>query len=297
MLLKKILEYCNNDYINDEYICKNCNHPKKCPGKCEECLRQIHFKADEAGNRHSYDCKNLMDYYVCKYSFKYTSEMCYAFKEIRELVCKEKNLNVLSIGCGPCTDLFALDCMKKQGTYCYREINYIGIDPLEKWERIHDFIKYNVNDINLCFKYKKIQKILPKLFEKEFRSDIIIMNYLLSDFHKYQGSAEVIDFLNYLVYYIINVSPNAIIIINDINLDCSRGGGRDYYDILFSKLRKYGFNCIRKHFKNNNKMYHFDYGQEYGKNELIFSNEFVSEYDDFNPYRSCASAQIIIYRE
>ena len=87
----------------------------------------------------------------------------------------------MSIGCGPCTDLFALDCMKMQKIYQYNEVNYVGVDPLEKWKRIHTAIKNNLNDIKLFLIYRKIQDILPQLAGMNFKSDIIIMNYLLSD--------------------------------------------------------------------------------------------------------------------
>lgn len=123
------------------------------------------------------------------------------------------------------------------------------------------------------------------------------MNYLLSDFHKYHGEAEVIDFLNKLVYYIREVSPNAIVILNDINLDCSRGGGRDYYDVLSSALWEYGFRCMRMHFNNDYRSDHFDYGNEYDSNELFFSLREVWRYEEFVPFKSCSSAQMIIFKE
>lgn len=297
MLLNDILEYCNDDYSNENHVCADCTHPGECPGNCAECLRQIHFEAGTPGKRHSYDCRNLVDFYVCKYSFKYTSEIVYALNEVSGFVDEKEILNVLSIGCGPCTDLFALDYMKDRGVFKYDELNYIGVDPLDRWKRIHKEIKDSADDINARFEYEEIQDFLPSLTEEGFEADIIIMNYLLSDFHKYHGEVEVIDFLNKLVYYIREVSPNAIVIINDINLDCSRGGGRDYYDMLSSALWEYGFRCIRRHFDNDCRSGHYDYGDEYGSNGLLFSPIEVREFEKYEPFTSCSSAQMIIYKE
>lgn len=293
MLIEKILEYCDDNFPSEHYRCIDCDHPGICPRDCNECLRQIHFEADQEGKRHSYDCRNLANCYVCKYAFKYTSEICYALKGGDRLANANK-LTVLSIGCGPCTDLFAFDYMREKGYYSFEEMKYIGVEPLKTWSGIHDQIeKCRKPYIQTSFVYKYIQDFLPNLIEEEYKADVIIMNYLLSDFHKYGGSENVLDFLDCLVYYIIEVSPNAVIIINDINLDCSRGGGRDYFDILFRQLK--GFRRVRRHFYNSNKPSHYEYGDEYPSNQLVFSDDLVSEYDLYNPYRSCGSAQIIIY--
>ena len=58
-----------------------------------------------------------------------------------------------------------------------------------------------------------------------------------------------------------------------------------------------GFKCVRRHFNNSNKPNHCDYGDEYSSNELIFTNELIFKYNYYEPYSSCSSAQIIIYKE
>lgn len=107
----------------------------------------------------------------------------------------------------------------------------------------------------------------------------------------------VLDFLNKLVYYIENVCPDTAIVINDINLYCSKGGGRDYFDMLYWKLFRSSFHRCQLHFDNSNKERHFEYGNEYSSNDLLFDPRIVNEYYSFDPYKSCASAQIIIYKE
>lgn len=298
MLIKRILKDCNEKYSSPKNRCYKCDHPSECPGNCNECLRQIHFDADKEDKRHSYNCRRLARYYVCKYAFKYTSEMIYALDGIDKLL-RADNLNVLSIGCGPCTDLFAFDYLRESGKYRFNKLEYVGVEPLDAWREIQEQIQIQCCKTNMktYFKHNRIQDFLPILTKDRYKSDVIIMNYFLSDFRKYGGENSVIDFLRKIVYYIVNVSPDAVIIINDINLDCSRGGGRDYFDTLFDILQMKGFKCVRRHFNNSNKPNHFDYGDEYSSNELIFTNELIFKYNYYEPYSSCSSAQIIIYKE
>lgn len=296
MLIKEILEYCDKDYLHKSCECPDCNHPNMCPGNCGDCLKQIHFKSNIPQARHSYDCVNLVNYYVCKYALKYTSEICKALYGLKKLSSAEK-LNVLSIGCGPCTDLFALDIMRKKGDYRFEKIKYLGVEPLGSWSKIHDKIAQYDEDFSVRFEYSDIQRVLPILKNEGFEADVIVMNYFLSDFHKYWGQENVVDFLDELVYYIEKVCPNTVIIINDINLCCSMGGGRDYFDTLFWKLQPLGFICSRWHFNNSNREKHYDYGTEYSSNSLVFSDKVFCKYINYNPYKTCASAQIIIYKE
>ena len=302
MLIDEMLEYCKDDYSNKNRACTDCNHTCECPGDCSVCLYQIHYKHSEPGARHSYNCRFLSDYYVCKYSFKYTSEIIYALHQDEVSYLQDKSkLNVLSIGCGPCTDLFALDCLSNAHEYNFDKLEYIGVDLLpQPWGRLHNEIKgYYANDpkFNANFCYKDIKNVIPVLISQKFKFHLIIMNYLLSDFHKYGGEISVLDFLNKLVYYIVNVCPDTAIVINDINLACSLGGGRDYFDTLYRKLSHSGFRCCQLHFDKSNKERHFEYGVEYPSNDLLFDPRIVNEYYSFAPYESCASAQIIIYKE
>lgn len=302
MLIAKTLEYCQNHYSSKNGRCANCTHPCKCPGYCSKCLRQIHYKHCDTNARHSYNCSFLSDYYVCRYSFKYTSEIIYALRQDEvSYLQNNKMLKVLSIGCGPCTDLFALDYLKNTEEYNFNKLKYIGVDLLkDTWKRIHNEIKHyydNDSDINAYFCYSNINKLVPTLIDKEFKADLIIMNYLLSDFHKYGGEISVLDFLNKLVYYIVNVCPDTAIVINDINLASSLGGGRDYFDTLYRKLSHSGFRCCQLHFKNSVRGNQYNYGGQYFSNDLLFDPRFVNKYHSFAPYESCASAQIIIYKE
>lgn len=176
MLIEEILDYCNNEYTQKRGCCKNCNHPCRCPDSCAECLRQIHYEHAQPEARHSYDCNYLANYYVCKYSLKYASEMYYALSGLENLASAQK-LNVFSIGCGPCTDLFALNYLSENGDYKYEKLNYIGVDILrETWGKIHNKIAqsaFTSYGINAKYIYCDIQIVLDKLVREEFKPDLL----------------------------------------------------------------------------------------------------------------------------
>lgn len=62
------------------------------------------------------------------------------FAEIRD----KKKLKIMSVGCGPCTELAAVDYLRNEGVLNYDQLDYRGIDPLgEVWQPIwNDIIDY-----------------------------------------------------------------------------------------------------------------------------------------------------------
>ena len=55
---------------------------------------------------------------------------------------------------------------------------------------------------------------------------------------------------------------------------------------------------VRKmHFDNINRDRHFEYGEEYQSNELIFDDISSKIKRAYNPFESCASAQILIKKQ
>lgn len=69
------------------------------------------------------------------------SELYYAFYNLSDLRNVQK-LKVLSIGCGPCTDILALDLLRKEGIYNYESLEYRGVEINPGiWRKIHADIK------------------------------------------------------------------------------------------------------------------------------------------------------------
>lgn len=82
----------------------------------------------------------MADFYTCKYSCRYTSELMYAIQRCSGIQNVNK-LKVLSFGCGPCTDLFALDALKEKNLISFNSIKYRGVDySKDVWANIHQDI-------------------------------------------------------------------------------------------------------------------------------------------------------------
>lgn len=146
MLINNITSYCNDEYLNRQK-CDNCSYGSNCPGDCGICLEYIHFPHKAPAPR-KYDRPNMANYYTCKYSYKYMSEISFALAQLKDLKDK-KQLKVMSIGCGPCTDLFALDYLNEIGTYNFDTIEFRGVDPAkEDW---NDWLKnFAMRFLHLC---------------------------------------------------------------------------------------------------------------------------------------------------
>lgn len=295
MLIDEIIDFCDNMYssnpdIIENCICTECSHPTECPGKCDECLCQIHYKNNDEESRHSYDCKNLTNFYVCKYAYKYASELIYAFKKCRSLKSLD-TLKILSIGCGPCTDLMAIDYLSQADEYGFNNLVYIGIDLLEQpWKNIHNMIQeYFVHD-SVRFIYDDILIFIDKIIDRNWSPDVIVFQYFFSDLQKNVCEEKILDFIDRIAYYINNkMCDNTYVIFNDINLSREFNGGLDYFDILLSKINHKIYR--RLHFNNSNHDNHFEYGTEYPCNDLFFN---ISQVQKYRPFDSCASAQLII---
>ena len=90
--------------------------------------------------------------------------------------------------------------------------------------------------------------------------------------------------LSYRITFLCNVLANSLYIrksctiifyekvvkwCNDINLSKSMGGGREFFDLLESKIQTPKI-VRRMHFNNVNKERHYEYGGQYDSSELVF---------------------------
>lgn len=243
-----------------------------------------------------YDCIHMADCYYCKYAYKYASEMVYGlscFAEIRD----KKKLNIMSVGCGPCTELAAVDYLRNEGVLNYDQLDYRGIDPLgDVWKRIWTDIKTYFGD-GIQFYPNDILQLVDIIVKHSWVPDVLIFQYVFSDMYKHSNEEEIIQFINKLAGFLNLYDEKPIYILcNDINLSKSMGGGREFFDILESKVENP--KIVRKmHFDNINRDRHYEYGDQYNSNALVFNNITDDIRNAYNPFESCASAQILIKKE
>ena len=88
MIIHDILNNCNNRYLSNQCgECWDCSYKQYCPKDCELCLKYIHFpnKAPAGSPNRKYDCTRMADFYTCKYSCRYSSELSYALRNCKDL--------------------------------------------------------------------------------------------------------------------------------------------------------------------------------------------------------------------
>lgn len=182
MLLETLVEKCDKRHKEKANTCENCTYEEYCDANCEKCLEYVHFP-DKASQKRKYDCPSMADFYFCKYSYRYMSELIYALKNFKDVKDKEE-LNVISIGCGPCTELCALDFLKEKGVYQYKSIEFIGVDALKGvWKNIHRDIKELYGD-QVKFYYNDALGAFSEPIENKWIPDIVVFQYVFSDMFK-----------------------------------------------------------------------------------------------------------------
>ena len=102
-------------------------------------------------------------------------------------------------------------------------------------------------------------------------------------------------------YYNEKVPINTYTLLNDVNLGISYGGGREYFDRLYSKLES--SNMRRGRFRNDNsRSRYYPRGYPYGEdsdgefpdNTNLFD---LRRWQRYSLFDTCASAQMLIKKE
>ena len=292
-LFDTVVIYCHQQYLLSR--CEGCDHYSGCPGipcgNCKQCMEEVHYPDRYMYGRKDYECERMVYFYVCDYASKYASEMLHLMRKSDAL--KENNeYRVLSIGCGACPDLMALE------RYCHecsqtKTISYLGIDVNERWRCIHEKIDtYRTSTVrNTQFRYWDV-------VTKDFTipdANVIVLQYVISHFYNTGQIGQINAFFQKLVDVIVSRKQKGVpmvILINDVN---SVNRGRDYFEGLVDKIEVAGFHV-------RCKMYYFDYNvknpaQRYGEKHpscrTIF--DFPSVFDDiYQSWRVCSSAQLLI---
>lgn len=298
MMLNKILSRCDARYEKPENEqCEDCSYGECCPHDCEKCLDYIHdpSHAPEGAPDRKYDCTHMADFYTCKYSCRYTSEIMYALELCKDLHVL-KDFKVLSFGCGPCTDLFAIDALRECGVIGYDKIEYRGIDYSRRvWRWIHGDIE-SMQSTNSLFRfyYRDVCRLIHEIAAGNWVPNLVVFQYVFSDMQKHSSHREIEVFINtFAEYFNAKGTPDTYIILNDVNLGCSYGGGREYFDKLLSKLDDVIYE--KGHFHNDHRKGYYTGGYPYGEEFPKNTNRFDwSCWERYSPFDTCASAQMII---
>ncbi|GGK02940.1 hypothetical protein GCM10007084_27810 [Parabacteroides faecis] len=199
----------------------------------------------------------------------------------------------MSIGCGPCSELFAVDSILKEIGYT-GNVTYDGFDTNDIWTDVQNKVKnilpYNVNIINQdCFDYLKSTPHYTY-------PNILIINYLLSDILK---RGDLSSFISEMTEHIIDkMPPRSMIIINDIN----HYDVRNYYKEIISKSNSnniisqatLGFIINYEKNKKDMRAYEYSYNGIFSPFKEAVIRFLVSMYATKT---SCTSAQLVVIKK
>lgn len=299
MLLNNIVDYCYNDYWIHRH---NCFCDDSCSANCNVCLEKIHFNKVL---RH-YDCRSMIDYYVCKYIYRQASEMAALLRCLpwpRAL----RSMRVLSIGCGSCSDLYAfLYHMAQKGSQL--KLQYLGVDKNYLWQLVHRCIVHWADDYNLdvAFKYANVLDLFNKddVRNKFGLPDVLVMQYFLSDMARVTAVKNMCQLIDDIVCQIIKRMPDgSLIIINDINARqhtffrqlVSFPTARYYFEYLEQQVLSLSprSKVWKFHFPLVGRRKYYRYGWKHPGNDILFA---VPAYikKNFSPWEKCGSAQLVI---
>lgn len=276
-LLEKMIEYCDQMYSN--YQCDECTG-HNCTNKCKDCLDDIHFHTNRI--RRSYDCEKLLYFYLCRYSYKYCSEIIYALEKIDP--SRYPFFNILSLGCGGAADLMAFDCYTDGDD----DIYYHGVDINTYWNDIHSKISEIYPHASFTTGFD-VKTDIPTLSSESY--NVVIIEYLISYLYS-RFSSVVSNLFDDIIEYIVSNKPHdspMLIIINDVD---SINTGRDTFKRLAEKLEDLGYDITVQKFRFKSDAY-YSGSTQYPSNQNLF--ECVWEFQQkYCVALRCESDQMLI---
>lgn len=293
MLIDSITSFSNQEYSRQdtEHICVDCNHSRNCPGSCKTCLEEVHYPSKYPNGKKDYDCPNLINFYVCDYTFKYASEIWYLLKQSRVIKAMD-DYKIVSIGCGACPDLMAFESYLNEQNMS-KSISYIGIDKNKLWEPVHNEIKkYDNANIKTKFFYHDAFELFKR--KKASSQNILVLQYVISHLYNTGQITQLHQLYDDLISNIVLYKESGkpfVILINDVN---SNRRGRDYFVMLCEKLKNADLHGY-------SSKYYFDYNiqnkyQEFGKmhKSKTVLYPIPSYLEKYEPWKYCSSAQMLI---
>lgn len=286
-MINALTEVCDKKY-NRPKECSNC--PNQCKGNCLACFKDMHFNNVER----RYNCKNSIYHYVCTYIYKYSSEIKYLFKNCEDF-SKMQSFDVLSIGCGPCSDLLAI-CEYMLENNDMKPLNYLGIDLNDLWGLIHFHIQKILKpyNFNLEFVY---DDVFNKFDTLEVKPNILIISYVISDIinHRQKPNRFLEQIKDKIIYF---MPKKSYVILNDVDRPWySYKGPTGHFDSLVKRLNEE--HKFRFQFRKFNFGKFWAYG---GKDNSHKSNQLLTKlpphiHKKYNTWDECGSAQLVIYKE
>lgn len=287
--LDQILAYCKDAYINrpccqDSNSCKNS---QKCASRsccnCEECVKDIHHFRNSALD---YNCIHQTYFYVMKFFYRYASEIAIPLIKYSRNLDNLDKIKVVSIGCGPSSELYGIKaflCAKRSNA----EIEYYGFDRNEIWSDVQ-------NQNQRIFSNDSVQYSTGDAFgfiKQGERTNLLVLNYVLSDLARHNDSDDITDFINQL-QIIISQKLVDYILFNDIYLTYET---RTAYSLIIRLIKELKSTTITSadayHFKMPNS-FQPKFGNLIDNSQVIFNQNI--DLSEINPRTDLNSIGLLL---
>lgn len=195
---------------------------------CSSCLAKIHRRVNQG--KYTYQCQKIIYNYILRHGHRYASEIDKILNLLKQTqdVQLPNELNVASIGCGPCTELFGI--MKQ---FADHTIHYKGFDRSTIWQPLTTFERSLFPNKDVEFTNMDFFTYMAGCY---LHVDILILNYVLSDMVRCQSAADCSAFIDNIIG-LCDSGRISYIVINDIYLTYASGTGYALMEELARKLR------------------------------------------------------------
>lgn len=235
---------------------KVCAHDAMCgmhcciDGNCVSCLSDM-FRKHEQANR-VYNCLPITYTYTLRFLNRYASEVYHILNTFLDSFTDLSGKNIVSIGCGPATELVALERICRENSI--NSVQYHGFDMNTVWESVQSMLGRMVCNPVSTF-YNNCLKDNTEILKN---AKLLIANYLLSDIYKHSNNScqnrQVLDFLNNSILPIFNAMPkDSYLLINDVN-SCNMGRDdiEEWFQSLDANLFERHWGTFEMYYKDRN---------------------------------------------
>ena len=284
--LDQLLTWCDTEYINGQHCqcgiaCTNGNYCRGQQTNCYPCIQRVH----SYGNRtYHYNCDKMMLYYTLKHSYRFGAEVFYEINRLKNDFINWQEINIASIGCGPCSELFgALSFWRTIGKND-ADFHFRGFDTEPLWQPV-------MNQVQACVQTADAQTFCQDVFSYYMQSqepiNVIILNYMLSDMMKFHF-AQYDNFLNNLIMLIRQKRPRYLLV-NDVYLLVSLGATNKMLRFLKDAGLSFKLAKLQYHVFHP---YIGQFGKQVAKQPFVMSDASIIQ--KYNPFSETNSIQTYI---
>lgn len=257
-------------------------------GDCSSCL----YKIQHGNSSFHYSCEKITYHYTLRFFNRFASEITYLLNHFD--YSKIKDLNVVSLGCGPGTEIYGIiKTLLSKGKHI--TLHYEGHDMVSYWETVQEMSKNCLAGFS-----HDIQFYTTDLFT-DFHGfangivNLLIFNYFLSDAAFFMTEKKKIELIDDIATFIIDKNVRNLLF-NDISyygFKSKLDSGVQLMKLLITKLQERGkllrtyYLCFPLDNYRGDEQWFF-----YETNNLLFRELPANKY--MNNVHYCNSKQIFV---